>query len=150
MNGLSYVSFALQKGPENHDDQAGVGNGFVDIFSPGGTLMRQFAAQGTLNSPWGMVFAQSFGVFSNALLVGNFGDGTINAFDIDTGNFLGQLTDTRGLPIFIDGLWSLVFGNGGQGGNPNVLYFTAGPNSEADGLFGDLQPAQSNSGIVNP
>ena len=150
INGLLYVSFALQKGPENHDDQAGPGNGFVDIFSPGGALMRQFAAQGTLNSPWGMVLAQSFGVFSNALLVGNFGDGTINAFDIDTGNFLGQLTDTRGLPIFIDGLWSLVFGNGGQGGNPNVLYFTAGPNSEADGLFGDLQPAQSNSGIVNP
>jgi len=150
IQGLLYVSFALQKAPDNHDDQAGPGNGFVDVFSPSGGLMRRFASQGTLNSPWGMALSGSFGVFSNALLVGNFGDGTINAFDFTTGDFLGQLTNTRGIPIFIDGLWALIFGNGGAGGNPNVLYFTAGPNNEADGLFGDLQPAESNGGIVNP
>jgi len=112
--------------------------------------MRRFASQGTLNSPWGMVFASDFGPFNNALLVGNFGDGTINAFDFSTGNFLGQLTDQRGLPIVNEGLWTLTFGNGGQGGNPNVLYFTAGINDEKDGLFGDLQSVQSNGGIVNP
>ena len=150
IDGFLYVSFALQKPPDNHDDQAGPGNGFVDVFSTGGGLMRRFASQGTLNSPWGMVFASDFGPFNNALLVGNFGDGTINAFDFSTGNFLGQLTDPKGLPIVNDGLWTLTFGNGGQGGNANVLYFTAGLNGEQDGLFGDLQPVQSNSGIVNP
>jgi uncharacterized protein (TIGR03118 family) len=150
IHGLLYVTFAMQKAPENHDDQAGFGNGFVDVFSPGGGLIRQFAAGGPLNSPWGLAFASDFGAFSNALLVGNFGDGAINAFDFESGNFLGQLGDQRGLPLFIDGLWSLAFGNGGLGGNPNVLYFTAGPNGERDGLFGDLQPAQSNGGIVNP
>src|SRR5262249_43102777 len=150
IGGLLYVSFALQKPPDNDDDEAGPGNGFVDVFSPGGGLMRRFASQGTLNSPWGMVYATDFGPFSNALLVGNFGDGTINAFDFSTGSFLGQLTDQRGLPIVNDGLWALAFGNGGQGGTPNVLYFTAGLNDEENGLFGDLQPVQSNGGIVNP
>ena len=150
IGGLLYVSFALQKPPDNHDDQSGPGNGFIDVFSTGGGLVRRFASGGPLNSPWGMTFASDFGPFSNALLAGNFGDGAINAFDISTGTFLGQLTDQQGRPIFIDGLWSLTFGGGGLGGNPNVLYFTAGTNGEEDGLFGDLQPAQSNSGIVNP
>ncbi|HUK92310.1 MAG TPA: TIGR03118 family protein, partial [Blastocatellia bacterium] len=100
-----YVTFALQQPPDNHDDQAGPGNGFVDVFSMGGSLIKRFASNGTLNSPWGIVQAVDFGEFSNSLLVGNFGDGTINAFDISTGDFLGQLTDTRGIPIFIDGLW---------------------------------------------
>jgi len=150
IQGLLYVTFALQEPPDNEDDQAGPGNGFVDVFSPDGAMIRRFASQGTLNSPWGLALAGDFGDFSNALLVGNFGDGTINAFDFTTGDFLGQLTDTRGLPVFIDGLWALTFGNGGQGGSSRVLYFTAGPNDENDGLFGDLQPAQSNGGIINP
>lgn len=115
-----------------------------------GSLVRRFASQGTLNSPWGLAYANSFGDFSNALLVGNFGDGTINAFDFTTGEFLGQLTNNFGLPISIEGLWALTFGNGGAAGHPSVLYFTAGPNDESDGLFGDLQPAQSNGGIFNP
>lgn len=150
IGGMLYVTFALQEGPDNEDDEAGPGNGLVDVFSPEGVLIRRFASQGTLNSPWGLAFAASFGDFNNALLVGNFGDGTINAFDFTTGDFLGQLTDTRGLPIFIDGLWALIFGNGGQGGSPRVLYFTAGLNDEENGLFGDLQPSQSNGGIINP
>src|SRR5262249_17036994 len=77
VGGFLYVSFALQEPPDNDDDQKGPGNGFVDVFSPGGQLVRRFASQGTLNSPWGMAYAASFGPFSNALLVGNFGDGTI-------------------------------------------------------------------------
>ena len=150
IQGLLYVSFALQKPPDNEDDQKGPGNGFVDVFSTAGQLMRRLVSGGELNSPWGMAFAANFGEFSNALLVGNFGDGEINAYDISTGAFMGKLTNQIGQPIMIDGLWGLIFGNGGQGGNSAVLYFTAGPNDENDGLFGDLQPAQSNGGIINP
>ena len=150
IQGQLYVSFALREPPDNDDDQAGPGNGFVDVFSTSGQLLRRFASQGVLNSPWGMVYAQGFGPFSNALLVGNFGDGTINAFDFTTGDFLGKLYNTQGQPIVIDGLWALTFGNGGQGGHSGVLYFTAGPNDEEDGLFGDLQSADSNGGIFNP
>jgi uncharacterized protein (TIGR03118 family) len=150
IGGDLYVSFALQEGPDNEDDEPGPGNGFVDEFSPTGQLVRRFASQGTLNSPWGMAYAQNFGNFSNALLVGNFGDGTINAFDFTTGDFLGQLINPQGRPIMIDGLWALAFGNGAQGGHSNVLYFTAGLNDEEDGLFGDLQSADSNGGIFNP
>jgi len=150
IQGHLFVSFALQAPPDNDDDQAGPGNGFVDEFSPTGQLVRRFASQGTLNSPWGMAYAQNFGPFSNALLVGNFGDGTINAFDFTSGAFLGQLINPQGTPIMIDGLWALTFGNGAQGGHSGVLYFTAGPNDEEDGLFGDLQAADSNAGIFNP
>jgi uncharacterized protein (TIGR03118 family) len=150
IGGLLYVTFAKQKAPDNEDDEAGPGNGFVDVFDTQGTLVRRFASQGTLNSPWGLAKADSFGDFNNALLVGNFGDGLINAFDFTTGDFLGQLTTSHGLPIIIDGLWALQFGNDGQGGSSRVLYFTAGPNDEQNGLFGDLQPSQSNGGIVNP
>jgi uncharacterized protein (TIGR03118 family) len=150
IGGLIYVTFALQQGPDNEDDQRGPGNGFVDVFNTGGFLVKHLASHGTLNSPWGLAHANNFGEFSGALLVGNFGDGTINAFNITTGEFLGQLTEQHGFPIQIPGLWALAFGNGAQAGNPNVLYFTAGPNHEANGLFGDLQPAQSNGGIVNP
>jgi uncharacterized protein (TIGR03118 family) len=150
IQGDLFVSFALQEPPDNEDDEPGPGNGFVDEFSPTGQLVRRFASQGTLNSPWGMAYAQNFGSFSNALLIGNFGDGTINAFDFTTGDFLGQLINPQGRPIMIDGLWALTFGNGGQGGHSSVLYFTAGLNDEENGLFGDLQAADSNSGIFNP
>jgi uncharacterized protein (TIGR03118 family) len=150
IQGHLFVSFALQEAPDNEDDEPGPGNGFVDEFSPTGQLVRRVASQGTLNSPWGMAYAQNSGRFNNALLVGNFGDGTINAFDFTTGDFLGQLISTQGQPIMIDGLWALTFGNGAQGGHSGVLYFTAGLNDESDGLFGDLQPADSNSGIFNP
>jgi hypothetical protein len=83
----------------------------------------------------------TFGAFPGALLVGNFGDGVINAFDANTGAFLGALSDANGAPIMIDGLWSIKFGNGGQAGDPNVLYFTAGPGNESHGLFGSIAPA---------
>jgi uncharacterized protein (TIGR03118 family) len=133
---MLYVTYAKRDGD---DDLPGPGNGFVDEFSPDGTLIAQFAAHGTLNSPWGLALApNNFGQFSNALLVGNFGDGTINAFDAATGEFLGQLSNNQGAPIVIDGLWGLLFGTGAQGAKPNTLYFTAGPSDEEHGLFGRI------------
>jgi len=140
IEGNLYVSFAMQDA-DKHDDVAGPGLGYVDEFDTSGTLIRQFAAQGTLNSPWGMTLAPgNFGTFSGALLVGNFGDGRINAFDKDTGEFLGQMKGPNGkAPISIDGLWGLHFGNGGSGGRRNLLFFTAGPDGESHGLFGSLR-----------
>ncbi len=135
-----YVTFALQD-PAKHDDMKGPGNGFVDVFNIQGHLLRRFASQGTLNSPWGLALApRNFGPLSRELLVGNFGDGRINAFDPQTGAFLGQLSDQNGNPIAIDGLWGLSFGNGAQAGAENELFFTAGLNDEADGLFGKIHP----------
>src|SRR5207245_7127 len=95
-----------------------------------------------LNSPWGLALAPAgFGEFGGDLLVGNFGDGTINAFDIHSGKFEGTLSDTSGAPIVIDGLWGIAFGNGHLAGPTGTLFFAAGINDEADGLFGTLTPA---------
>ncbi len=140
INGNLFVSFA-QQDADKHDDVAGPGHGYVDEFDTSGTLIKQFAAQGTLNSPWGMTLApDNFGHFSGALLVGNFGDGRINSFDPSTGAFLGQMANPNGSPLAIDGLWGLAFGNGTQGGGAaNQLYFTAGPEGESHGLFGRIQ-----------
>ena len=141
ISGDLYVSFALQD-KAHHDDVAGAGNGFVDVFSTSGTLIRRFASGGPLNSPWGMALAPGdFGAFSNDLLVGDFGDGRINAFDPATGAFLGQLQDQNGHSITINGLWGLAFGNGALAGDTTTLFFAAGLNDEADGLFGTIQPA---------
>jgi uncharacterized protein (TIGR03118 family) len=141
IGGNLFVSFALQDSA-HHDDVKGPGNGFVDIFDTSGNLVRRFASQGTLDSPWGLVLASSgFGQFSNDLLVGNFGDGRINAFDPASGSFLGQLQNQSGQPISINGLWGLAFGNGGMAGDTNTLFFASGLNDEADGLFGSIVPA---------
>jgi uncharacterized protein (TIGR03118 family) len=148
IGGNLFVTFALQRvgtpgqpGTFKHDDQAGPGNGFVDVFDTRGNLLRRFAAQGLLNSPWGLALAPAkFGTFSHALLVGNFGDGRINAFDPDSGAFLGQLQDQHGHPITINGLWGIAFGNGGLAGDATTLFFASGLNDEADGLFGSIEP----------
>lgn len=141
IGGDLYVSFALQDAA-HHDDVGGAGNGFIDVFDTNGNLLRRFASQGTLNSPWGMAVApSSFGMFSGDLLVGDFGDGHINAFDSSTGAFVGQLQDRSGHPITINGLWGLAFGNGGMAGDTTTLFFAAGLNDEADGLFGSITPA---------
>ena len=141
IGGSLYVSFALQN-KAHHDDVAGAGNGFVDVFDTSGNLVRRFASQGTLNSPWGLALAPGdFGTFSNDVLVGNFGDGRISAFDPATGAFLGQLQDQSGRPITINGLWGLAFGNGGLAGDTTTLFFASGLNDEADGLFGSIEPA---------
>ena len=139
INGNLYVTYAMQDAAK-HDDVAGAGHGFVDVFDTQGTLLKRFTSQGQLDSPWGMAWApiNSYGDFSNALLVGNFGDGTIDAYDFDSGAFLGKLSDATGKPITDPGLWGLSFGDGAASTSPNTLYFTSGPGGEAHGLFGDL------------
>ncbi len=142
IGGKLFVTYAMQKLPDLHDDQAGPGNGYIDVFAPDGTLLNRFASQGPLNSPWGMAVAPwNFGPFSRALLVGNFGDGHINAYNLSTGSLLGHLTKPDGSDLVIDGLWGLDFQPLAAFSwfyqfVPPRLYFTAGINDEADGLFG--------------
>jgi uncharacterized protein (TIGR03118 family) len=144
IGGKLYVTYAVQDVPgAGHDDVAGPGNGIVDVFDTNGNFLQRLVSNGSLNSPWGLALAPSnFGQFSGDLLVGNFGDGTINAFDPTTGAFLGTLDDPNGNPIVIEGLWGLLFGNGGNGGATDQLFFSAGipgPDSIEDhGLFGDI------------
>ena len=108
-------------------------------------LLDRVASKGKLNSPWGLALAPAgFGKFSGNLLVGNFGDGHINAFDLATGDPRGQFKDANGKTLAIDGLWGLAFGNGYKGQPVNTLFFTAGPNGESDGLYGRLDPAPGN------
>ncbi|MBS1501945.1 MAG: TIGR03118 family protein [Bacteroidetes bacterium] len=135
--GQLYVTYAKQKGPDNMDDQAGLGNGYVDIFTPEGMLVKRFASQGTLNSPWGVTWAPAgFADSGPSILVSNFGDGRINIFDMH-GNYKGQL-QSGGQPVTIDGLWAIDFlKDHANAGDP--LYFTAGPDSESHGLFGYLR-----------
>jgi len=140
IGGNLYVTFALQNA-EKHDDVAGPAHGFVDVFDTSGNLIQRLIMHGRLNSPWGLAHAPAdFGLFSNALLVGNFGNGRINAYDLNTGEFLGQLRDQTNTPITIDGLWSLQFGNDANAGRHNELFFTAGIDGEAHGLFGKIIP----------
>jgi uncharacterized protein (TIGR03118 family) len=139
INGDLFVTYAKQNA-QKHDDVAGAGNGFVDVFDTNGNLLRRFASRGPLNSPWGVARASfAFGKFSGDILIGDFGDGRINVYDSDR-NSLGQLRDTNGEPISIDGLWTLTLG-GGAKSSSDTLYFTAGPNGETDGLFGTITPA---------
>ena len=139
IGGNLYVTFAKQDA-EKHDDAAGPGHGFVDVFAPDGTLTQRLASRGSLNSPWAVTLAPAtFGALGGDILVGNFGDGQINAFDPATGQHLGALR-THGGPLTIPGLWGLRFPTGSLNVNPNTLYFTAGPNHESDGLFGDITP----------
>lgn len=145
INGELYVTYALQNSA-HHDDVAGPGNGFVDVFDTNGNLLRRLVTQGALNSPWGLALAPAgFGAFSGDLLVGNFGDGTIHAYDPNTGTLLGNLDDPNGNPIVVQGLWGLDFGNGAPGQGMDTLFFTAGiagPDMVEDhGLFGSLSTA---------
>ena len=164
INGTLFVTYALQ-GSDQHDDQAGVGNGFIDEFDTSGHFLKRFASGtavgGTvaaLNSPWGLAVAPAnygpSGVFSNALLVGNFGDSHMSAFNITTGAFLGQLSDAQGHPLTLNGgvggsdtkgLWGIHFGNGHGGAARDALFFAAGINDEADGLFGKVTLAKSHA-----
>jgi len=138
LGGQLYVTFALQD-PAKHDDVAGPGDGYVDVFDTGGNLVEHFASRGALSSPWGIARAPlGFGPFSGDILIGNFGDGAINAYDPESGKRLGGLADTNGNPLQISGLWGIAFGNGKSGGSTHTLYFTSGPNGESDGLFGSL------------
>ena len=139
IRGNLFVSYAVQDSAK-HDDVKGKGNGFVDVFDTSGNLISRFASKGKLNSPWGMVEAPwNFGGASGSILVGNFGDGAINVFSSTNGSPRGQLMDSGKKPLTIDGLWGLTFG-GFQGSDPGTLYFTAGPNDEANGLYGSIDP----------
>lgn len=136
-----YVSFAQQDAAK-HDDVAGPGHGFVDAFDLNGNMLDRVASRGVLNSPWGLDIApQGFGQFSGDLLVGNFGDGTIDAFDPKTDRFVGQLLGSDGNPLQIQDLWALTNGTGFQGTNPSAVYFTAGGQDEQHGIFGSLAAA---------
>jgi uncharacterized protein (TIGR03118 family) len=130
-----YVTYAKQKGPDDEDDTAGAGNGYVNVFTTGGALVKRFASGGPLNSPWGLAWVpESFGDFKNAIYIGNFGDGMINVYD-KAGTLLGQVKDASGNAIKIDGLWGLYHRI-----PAGSLYFTAGPGDENHGLFGFLTP----------
>jgi uncharacterized protein (TIGR03118 family) len=137
-----FVTYAKQNA-EKHDDVSGPGHGFLDVFDTDGNFIKRLVTRAPRNSPWGMALAPSnFGQFSNDLLVGNFGNGRINAFDPNTGASLGQLTKQSGTAIIIDDLWGLAFGNGTLAGQKNQLFFTAGIGDEQHGLFGFI--ARSN------
>jgi uncharacterized protein (TIGR03118 family) len=138
IDGDLFVTYA-QQNAERHDDVAGNGHGFVDVFDTDGHLLRRFASRGTLDSPWGITRASfAFGRFSGKILIGNFGNGRINVFNND-GTFVDQLENPYGNPLAIDGLWALTLG-GGRNSSPDTLYFSAGPNKETNGLFGTIAP----------
>jgi uncharacterized protein (TIGR03118 family) len=151
LGGKLYVMWAKQNTNKNFA-VPGAGNGAVSIFDLNGVLLQHVATGGPLNAPWGVAIAPAtFGAFANDILVGNFGDGTINAFDPKTGAALGALADQNGNPIAISGLWALIVGNGGNGGDPNAIYFAAGTGNQQHGLFGSLQaaPVITTSSVAN-
>jgi uncharacterized protein (TIGR03118 family) len=150
-----YATYALQNAAK-HDDVAGPGRGFVDVFNldgtpglPGGQV--RLISRGALNSPWGLAIAPTgFAGLSASnsdpvLLVGNFGNGRIHAYDASTGEFMGRLSDPDGEPIVINNLWALRVGNGGNGGAANTVYFTAGIFGQLHGILGSLTTAAPGS-----
>jgi uncharacterized protein (TIGR03118 family) len=167
LGGTIFVTFAKQDNPQNaHDDVEGPGNGFIDEFTTDGTFIKRFATGSALqaggldvlNSPFGAAVAPAgFGQFSSTpnnpvLLIGNFGSSQISAFNMNTGAFLGQLSDAKGNPLVLNGgikesdmkgLWGIRFGNGHGGADANTLFFAAGINAEADGLFGKVTAVTS-------
>jgi uncharacterized protein (TIGR03118 family) len=144
INDTVYVTYALQD-EDKEDEIAGPGNGFVDAYDLLGNFVRRVASGGVLNAPWGVALAPGgFGKYSNDLLIGNFGNGKIHAFSPDKleGNgqyqLHGPLHSATGAPLVVDGLWAIQFGNGAAAGPKTTLFFTAGPDDEAGGLFGSL------------
>jgi uncharacterized protein (TIGR03118 family) len=138
INGDIYVTYAKQD-EDAEDDVAGPGFGFVSVFDPNGRFLRRLVSRGDLNAPWGMALAPAgFGHFGGRLLVGNFGDGIINAYDLATGKWVGRLEGERHKPIRVDGLWGIAFGNGLANQPVDTLFFAAGPDDETHGLYGRL------------
>ena len=142
-----FVTYAKQDSAR-HDNVAGAGLGMVDIFDTSGNLKRRFATAGALNAPWGVVQGPSnFGSLSGAILIGNFGDGRINAFNASSGQFVGPINDSHGNAIVEQGLWGIAFGNDLNNQPSSTLFFAAGPNDEADGVYGriDVVPPSASS-----
>lgn len=145
IQGNVYVTYAKKK-PGSDDELAGPGFGFVDVYDADGNLLRRLARHGTLNAPWGVALAPTgFGRFSNRVLIGNFGDGAISAYDPHTGKFAGQLRG-GGKLLKVDGLWGIAFGNGVQKQPTDTLFFAAGPNEEKNGVYGRIEPATPAAG----
>lgn len=141
VGGNLIVTYA-RRAPGSTDEDHGPGLGFVKIYTPGLRFVTRLEHGRFLNAPWGVTMAPSdFGVFNHRLLIGNFGDGTINAFNALTGDFEGKLLNADGSPLVVDGLWALGFGgDAANNGTAITLFFTAGPNDEEDGLFGKIVP----------
>jgi uncharacterized protein (TIGR03118 family) len=134
-----YVTYAQQQAPDNHDNANGAGLGYVDIYDTNGQLIKHLVATGALNAPWGLALAPAdFGSLSGMLLVGNFGDGKVNAYDPAAGTLVGTVNDSTGAAIANPGLWGIAFGNDANNQPHNTLFFTAGPNNEANGSYGRI------------
>ena len=137
--GSLFVTYAQRVGTGG-DETDGAGLGFVDRYDLQGNLLGRVASGGVLDAPWGLAIApSSFGALAGSLLVGNFGDGRISAYNLATDSFMGQVDGTNGQALAIDGLWALSVGNDGGAGSSQSLYFTAGPSDESHGLFGVMQ-----------
>jgi uncharacterized protein (TIGR03118 family) len=151
LGGKLYVTWAQQNAAKTAWVD-GAGLGAVSIFDLSGNLLQHVATGGPLNAPWGVAIAPAtFGAFAGDLLIGNFGDGAINAFDPASGKSLGALADQNGNNISIPGLWALIVGNGGNGGDPNAIYFSAGGANQKHGLLGSIQaaPVVSANAVIN-
>ncbi|MFP4892941.1 TIGR03118 family protein [Paraburkholderia sp. EG304] len=145
-----FVTYAMQDAAK-HDDVAGAGLGMVDVYDTAGNLKQRFATGGPLNAPWGIAQAPaSFGSMSGAIIIGNFGDGMINAFNASTGQSMGPISGPNNSPIVEHGVWGIGFGNDLSNQPSSTLFFAAGPNDEADGVYGriDLNATTSNSGTT--
>ncbi|WP_018433345.1 TIGR03118 family protein [Paraburkholderia atlantica] len=143
-----FVTYAMQDA-DKHDDVAGAGLGMVDVYDTAGNLKQRFATGGPLNAPWGIAQAPaSFGAMSGAIIIGNFGDGIINAFNASSGQSMGPISGPNNSPIVEHGVWGIAFGNDLSNQPSSTLFFAAGPNDEADGVYGriDLNTTTSSSG----
>lgn len=147
IGGNLYVAFALQDSAK-HDEVDGAGLGFVDVFSPGGKLLRRLEHGPWFNAPWGLALASGdFGIYSHDLLVGQFGSGEILVFNPVSGRFKGRLRDANDHPITNKGLWALSFGSGTANSGPaTTLFFTAGIDDEQHGIFGTITPIENPDG----
>ncbi len=146
INGHLFVTYAVREEGED-DETAGPSLGIVNEFDANGNFVRRFATRGRLNAPWGIALAPAtFGVFANAMLIGNFGDGAINAYDAATGDFKGQLRGTDHRALRLDGLWGMAFGNDLNSQPKSTLFFAAGPDDETHGVYGSITPAPNEKG----
>ncbi|MBS0584463.1 MAG: TIGR03118 family protein [Proteobacteria bacterium] len=145
INGDVYVTYAMQDA-DKHDDVHGPGLGYVDVYDPNGKLLHRVVSRDPLNAPWGLALAPAgFGRLGGSLLVGNFGDGRINAYDPISGTLLGRLRDVQHVPVKIDGLWGIAFGSGSAGQPVDTLFFAAGPGGEEHGVYGRIDVLTSGS-----
>jgi len=144
INGNLIVTYAKREDGDT-DETAGQGLGVVNEFDAAGHLLRRIAQHGQLNAPWGVALAPAtFGKFAGDLLIGNFGDGTISAYDLRTGNFRGQLKGADHRVLKLDGLWGMAFGNDLNNQPKSTLFFAAGPDDENHGMYGAITPSPGN------